>query len=289
MPCYHPIPAEIQYESRGGEPPRRRMALHPKDSDGWKRSATHWLRCGKCLECREMNQQYLAIRIKHEARRHEHNQFLTLTYNENNVPDGLQKEHMTKFWKRLRYHIGVKKYLECGEYGDETHRPHYHAAALGLEINDLKKWDTESSRSETVEKIWGNGIVTISELTWGRMKYVAGYVLKKAGYRKQLYCTEEGEELEAPYRKMSQGLGAEWIKKYKSDLRNGYLQEDNVKYPIPRYYMDKIKETDPTLTKYIEEQKQKIDNTLTKEDRRLLNNEETIRMQQIKRSKRDKL
>lgn len=266
------------------------MKLHPKGEP------THWLPCGKCLGCREIQQQQLALRVTHEATSYIDNHFLTLTYSEEQCPDGLEKRHMQLFWKKIRraqsrllhnrrsHTLSQIKHLTCGEYGDQTRRPHYHAAALGLVINDLKKWDIENSTSETISNIWGMGIVTISPLTEDRINYVAGYVLKKAGYRKQIYCTEEGEELQSPYRDMSKGLGKAWIQKYQTDLRNGYLQHKGAKHTIPRYYMDIISKN-TQLKEYIEDQKTQNWKELTDQDRKLLHTGEKIRQKEIREQK----
>lgn len=285
MPCYHPIPAELEWIRYAGQTPKKYMKLHPEGEP------THWLPCQKCLGCREIQQQQLALRITHEATAYTHNHFLTLTYEEEKLPRGLQKHHMQNFWKKLRKQTTHKiKHLTCGEYGDRTQRPHYHAAVLNLAIADLKKWDSENNRSNTLEKLWAHGIVTVSELTPDRIKYVAGYVLKKAGYRKQIYCTEDGEELQGPYRNMSKGLGKEWLKKYATDLRNGYLQQDQSKYTIPRYYLDYIKKTNTQLHDTIEQAKTKNWKELTYQDRQLLHNAEKIRQKQIKdRKARDQI
>lgn len=254
------------------------MQLHPKGEP------THWLPCGKCLGCRELQQQQLALRVTHEARFYDNNQFLTLTYDEDNCPIGLQKRDMQNFWKRLRKHTHAKiKHLTCGEYGTRTQRPHYHAAALGLPISDLKKWDSENSRSDTLEKLWGNGIVTVTELTEDRIKYVAGYVLKKAGYQKQIYCDEDGVDLQPPYRDMSKGLGRQWLDKYSDDLRRGYVEQAGAKYSIPRYYADRIKKDKAELYRKIEQTKADNWKELTQEDRTLLHTGEKIRQLEIKR------
>lgn len=260
------------------------MKLHPKGEP------THWLPCGKCLGCREIQQQQLAIRVQHEARYYEHRHFLTLTYTEEKCPDGLRKDDMQRFWKRLRKNTSERiKHLTCGEYGDRTQRPHYHAAVLGLKIDDLKKWDSENSTSQTIDRLWGNGIVTVSELTEQRIQYVAGYVLKKAGYRRQTYCDEDGVELQAPYRDMSKGLGKQWIEAYATDLRNGYLQHNGAKHSIPRYYKDQISKNDTTLNQYIEAKKAENWKELTSTERQCLHTGEKIRQQQIKQKKRDKV
>lgn len=251
------------------------MKLHPKTEP------THWIPCGKCLGCREIQQQQIALRVIHEAKSHDNKHFLTLTYSEDKLPDGLIKSDMQKLWKRLRRGGAKFKHLTCGEYGDRTQRPHYHAAVLGLAINDLKKWDSENSTSETLTNQWGNGIVTVSELTDARIQYVAGYVLKKAGYRRQIYCDEDGVDLQPPYRDMSKGLGKEWITRYQTDLRNGYLEHDGAKHTIPRYYKDIISKNEP-LNNYIEQKKTENRKELTAEDRYNLNTGEKIRIKQIK-------
>lgn len=251
---------------------------------------THWLGCGKCLGCREMQQQELAIRVQHEARYYDSNHFLTLTYDEENLPDGLQKREMQLMWKRTRKATGAKfKHLTCGEYGERTQRPHYHAAVLGLPIDDLKKWDSENSTSETLTKIWGNGNVLIAPLTTERIRYVAGYVLKKAGYKKQIYCDPDGVELEPPFRTRSQGLGKTWIQDYKNDLRHGYLQEQKAKYSIPRYYKDILKKNDPKLLERIENENANRLKEMTSKDLECLHTGEKIRQQQLKDRRRDRV
>lgn len=299
MPCYHPIPAESVYDPHTK---KRTMKLHAGEP-------THWLPCGKCLGCREVTQQQLAIRVHHEARYYTDKHFLTLTYDEEKCPPGIQHRDMQLLWKRVRKHFAIKtkvpgkrpnrqktiitprdlKHLTCGEYGDRTQRPHYHAAVLGLPLNDLRKWDSENHTSETLTNLWGNGIVTVSELTFDRIKYVAGYVLKKAGYRKQIYITEDGEELEPPYRHMSQGLGERWVTDYGNDLRLGYLQHDGAKYAIPRYYMDRIS-TNDRLIAQIQESRAKTETLLTPEEVKCRHNGEKIRQKRLRDLKhRDKI
>lgn len=279
MPCYHPLPAAL--ETYGAKPPyKRRMKLNPKGQP------THWLPCGKCLGCRELQQQQLAIRVIHEARWYTDKWFVTLTYDEAHCPTGLIKADMQKFYKRLRRAQPIKfKHLTCGEYGDRTQRPHYHAALMGLVINDLKPWDVENSKSQFIDEIWGMGNVMISPLTDNKIKYVAGYVLKKAGYRRQHYCDEDGVELQPPYRDMSKGLGKQWLEKYAEDLRLGYLQHEGVKYAIPRYYADKIKAQIPTLSHRIETEKSKNWRELTEEDRTRLRVGEKIREIELRKKR----
>lgn len=282
MPCFHPIPA------RELAPGNIRLRVHPT-------AATHWLPCGTCLGCRDAETATWALRLKHEARSHSHNTFLTLTYDDDNLPEGLQITDMQRFWKRLRKAVPEKfKHFYCGEYGDRTKRPHYHAAVMGLNpIGDEKKWDNESHTSAKLNEIWGNGIVTTAELTPARMAYVAGYVLKKAGYKRQHFLIQGEDgipiEVQAPFRRMSQGIGRQWLGKYQEDLKHGYVQTDERKQRIPRYYRDILDKQNPHLAAYI---KQNLDDERQMRpppDRERNKAAEIIRTQQIKRAKRNKI
>ena len=65
---------------------------------------------------------------------HPHNAYITLTYNDDHLPanGSLQPRDLQLFWKRLRKARtpGIR-YYACGEYGDQTARPHYHAIIFG--------------------------------------------------------------------------------------------------------------------------------------------------------------
>ena len=116
-----------------------------------------------CPGCKMANAASWANRMEMELPYHENAWFLTLTYDNENVPYratwdtltgevitenlSLCYEDMQKFWKRLRRHIeyhekrkGKLMYFQAGEYGSQTHRPHYHAIVYDLPIKqeDLK-------------------------------------------------------------------------------------------------------------------------------------------------------
>ena len=101
------------------------------------------LPCGHCLACRIARSREWASRIIHEMVYYEDTMFLTLTYNDDNLPSdvGLHKDDLQRFFKRLRKALDTKKirYFACGEYGDTTSRPHYHAIIFGLGLNEIDK------------------------------------------------------------------------------------------------------------------------------------------------------
>lgn len=107
-----------------------------------------------------------------EALVHPSASFVTLTYNEENVPEdgSVSPRHLQLFLKRLRFNADRKfRYFGVGEYGDHTWRPHYHLAIFGL----------HSAESDLVRRSWGLGHVLLGELTYDSAAYVAGYVTKK--------------------------------------------------------------------------------------------------------------
>lgn len=166
------------------------------------------INCGQCADCKLQKSREWATRCMLETREHKDNYFLTLTYDNEHLPlvqkadletgellnewnPTLYPPDLQKFWKRLRDHwkrkhgvnIGIR-YYACGEYGEKKDRPHYHAIVFGLPINDLKP-DHKSKRgnmnfiSEEIQKIWGNGIVAVGDVTWESCAYTARYIMKK--------------------------------------------------------------------------------------------------------------
>ena len=123
MPCFHPITA---YNKIGGG-----ITWTYSESNATKIQIS----CKQCTGCRQENQRQWAIRCIHEASLHLNNIFVTLTYNNENLPkhNTLVKEHFQLFMKRLRKHKKATKhnkirYFHCGEYGEKNSlRPHYHA------------------------------------------------------------------------------------------------------------------------------------------------------------------
>lgn len=171
--------------------------------------------CGKCLGCKVDYQNLWATRIQLETSNYANNYFLTLTYNEDNVPKSLQidpvtgkthfynvlvKKELSRFVKRLRRLLDYRKLdkikvLCAGEYGDNGLRPHFHIIACNLNLPDLEffyykgrkgawKLDYETGdevyyRSNIVEKAWGKGFCLVTRVTPNNCSYVASYVNKK--------------------------------------------------------------------------------------------------------------
>lgn len=121
-----------------------------------------------------------------ESMTHDSSCFVTLTYRDNEVPDGhtLDPAHTQKWIKRLRRSIkGKIRFFVVGEYGDETERPHYHAALFGYANCEYgrtrmkRKYCCE--QCELVKKTWKHGSVMLGSLTMDSAEYVAKYTTKK--------------------------------------------------------------------------------------------------------------
>lgn len=105
----------------------------------------------------------------------------------------LEPKHMKLWLKRFRKALTDKRRPDgsettirifyVGEYGDETFRPHYHAAVFGYP--SCRYLRTRNHRSaccdvcELVRTTWGKGRVEVGTLEAASAGYVAGYVTKK--------------------------------------------------------------------------------------------------------------
>lgn len=185
------------------------------------------LPCNNCKGCKIAHSREWAFRILCEfTSMRGQGAFITLTYNEENNPVTLVKEDFQKFIKRLRKDIDYKiKYFACGEYGENTNRPHYHAIILGLLSEDFK----------LIEQNWPYGFVQVGTVTYESCKYVTGYIDKKYGVKKnQEVYLDNG--LLPPFQLVSQGLGLDFFKQ----LDPNTLTLHGNKISVPRYFIDKL-------------------------------------------------
>lgn len=207
------------------------------------------------------------MRIMAEAKLNEDNAFVTLTYSDEQLPEhgGLVKRDCQLFMKRLRKTTGAKiRYFLCGEYGDSTFRPHYHAALFGYQFPDLELLFTNANgdrlfTSELCDRIWGKGHCTVGHVQWESAGYIAGYVTKKqTGKNATIYESlgEDGELLtiEPPFALMSRrpGLGREWYDRFKTDCYpNDYLVHENHKMQPPKYFEKILERENPDQWKAV--------------------------------------
>lgn len=247
MACYQPIPA---YQDGQG-------AVRLGPGLGTENLA---LPCGKCIGCRTTRATQWARRCQHEATMWEHNCFLTLTYADERLPENghLQPKALQLFIKRLRRYSDSRgncinrsgragiRYFGCGEYGDNTERPHYHLLLFNCQFGDGRKVTKDLYTSEAVAHLWPDGHNRIGELTPAAASYVAQYNLKKIGAGD---FDRDGVWRPPPFLRMSlkPAIGAHWLQRYYEDLQHGYLVNDARKEGLPRYYKNYIKKHQPEL------------------------------------------
>jgi len=233
--------------------------------------------CGQCIGCRIDKSKEWAARIVHESQMHQENTFVTLTYDQKNLPhDGsLKKSDFQKFMKRLRRRHEDKtiRYFHCGEYGEKLSRPHYHACIFGIDFSDRVPYsqanDVITWTSEELTDIWGMGFTTCGELNYATAGYTSRYILKKiTGNRAEDHYTKldpyTGEliKIQPEYvtmslgRKKGEGIGGTFYKKYESD----FFPRDECPIPgkgvyksVPKYYERIFAEKDPDTYEQIKQ------------------------------------
>lgn len=144
------------------------------------------LPCGQCTGCRLEHSRQWAMRCVHESKMHAENCVLSLSYDPEHLPESMSlvKRDLTLFFKRFRKKIGRFRYYACGEYGERSRRPHYHAAIFGKDIPDKRfykksKIGTNLYTSELMNEVWGKGFVVVGDLDFESCAYIARYVVDK--------------------------------------------------------------------------------------------------------------
>lgn len=195
----------------------------------------------------------------HEASLYEHNYFVTLTYDEDHIHPfwSLKKKDYQDFMKRLRKKkgTGIKQYY-CGEYGDRTGRPHFHAILFNCDFDDKQLFTRRDGNelyiSDMLNDTWGMGFCTIGNVTFESAAYVARYCMKKltgpAAQDGYWSWNEDGEiaPVEPEFSHQSNGIGKQWLEKFGSDVYpSGGVLHRGMELKPPRYY-DKIWEEQET-------------------------------------------
>lgn len=174
--------------------------------------------CGQCIACRLNKVRDWTIRLMHESRFHKDSVFLTLTYDNEHLPENgsLKKEDMQNFMKRLRNHCPNIRFFGCGEYGERYSRPHYHLIIFGLSINDPifkgKVYDRKSKGYYLLSPLWKNGNMYVGDVTYSSCRYVASYVNKKQfGKKGQEFYSKKNILPEFTLMSRRPGIGSDFV------------------------------------------------------------------------------
>lgn len=244
MPCFHPMPAVRMSDGS--------VKFISRNKSGVE--GTLELPCGQCIGCRLERSRQWAMRCLHESSLHEHNCFITLTYDDSNLPPGCSLDYVDfqKFMKRLRKRIkSPVRFYVGGEYGENgTIRPHFHACLFGYDFLDKVYFKRTSSgekiyTSKLLESLWPLGLSSVGNVTFESAAYIARYCVQKvtgdlaeAHYR---VITDDGEIIdrvpEFNHMSLKPGIGAKWLEKFRTDVfPRDYVVINGVKTKPPKYY-----------------------------------------------------
>ena len=222
------------------------------------------LPCGQCVGCRLERSRQWAIRCMHEASLYKDNCFITLTYDEEHLPEdySLHYDDFQRFMKRLRKRFQGKtiRFYMAGEYGENFGRPHFHACIFNLDFEDKYLWQKTDSgskiyRSKILEELWPFGYSSIGEVNFQSAAYVARYIMKKVTgdmaeqhYEEVNFTTGEIIQRKPEFNKMSlkPGIGYKWYEKYKDDVYpHDYVIVNGKKCKPPKFYDKKYADDYP--------------------------------------------
>lgn len=191
------------------------------------------------------------FRITKEMERAHTPLFVTLTYDEQNVPitpsgkKTLKKSDVQDWMKRLRHHYKKHsnekiRYYIVGEYGTKTTRPHYHAILLNMRLPEI------------IQETWGKGFTYSPTVRNGGVSYVLKYVSKERG--------KWTDDRQREFSLVSNGIGENYItdetrRYHTSNIRNAYVTTGNgLKIRMPKYYKEKIydEEKRGEVTRYLQ-------------------------------------
>lgn len=279
MSCYRPLLGKFQ----GYEDGKPQYKIQPCSGISAEYPDIN-VPCGHCIGCRLDKSRQWADRMMLELDHSKTAIFATLTYDPLNVPvacsldDGsvlftLDKRDVQLFMKRLRKAFNgreIRFYL-AGEYGSQTHRPHYHAILFGLSLSDfpdlrpvsLNSFGQLLYTSEKFYNIWKLGNVALAEVSWQTCAYVARYCVKKmSGDVSRETYDSFGVEPEFALMSRRPGIAGfydlehpdliERSKQYFSDV-NGASPRTSC--PTPKFVFQKLQLTNPELYDRIKAQR----------------------------------
>lgn len=277
MTCYHPLKG---YRAKSVNPSGKRGIVFNR-KDGYSDLPVE-VPCGQCIGCRLERSRQWAVRCVHEAQLYEDNCFITLTYDNEHLPDDLSVNvrDFQLFMKRLRKRFPGKKirFFHCGEYGETCRccdnqefnctcseytagpgRPHYHACLFNIDFEDKvlfrEKNGVKLYTSEVLQSLWPYGYTTVGDVTFDSAAYVARYITKKitgdqadAHYQKINVRTGEICTLKPEYTTMSRrpGIGKAWWDLYKHDVYpDDFIAINGKEVKPPKYYENLLEIENP--------------------------------------------
>ncbi len=228
--CYRPWRAQTQETGRPLPSPEGDLLLP----------------CGKCHECLSARSSEWATRCKHEMASYTENCFLTLTYDNENLPKHLfqRKLKFKNFMKNLRRSTNGKdmRYIVSHEFGSKTKRLHHHVLLMGHDFpNQVFQQKSPKGHplftSESLSKLWKHGYHSIGTATPETAYYIASYALKSTSVEAMNESGEIQTFKDCFNSSNRPGIGLKYLEKNLTQLLDS-------KEKLPRYYVKKLKEWD---------------------------------------------
>lgn len=284
MACLYPVHA---WRSREINPETGKYGITFNPIKALNSTNSMALTCGRCIGCRIDRSGDWAVRNMHEAQLWSQSCFLTLTYDDKNLPTdfSVHVEPLQLFFKKLRHRVPQKiRYFACGEYGEddpdplEGNRPHFHALVYNYRPSDLKlhsrNLDNPLYTSEKLATLWPYGFSTVGNVTYQSAAYVARYTQKKISgdpapeHYTRVHpvsgniCHVRPEFMVCSRRP---GIGDGWFETYKSDIYPAdFVVVNGKQHRVPKYYHRKLTEEEQKKSnnrRAVHARKHKDDNT----------------------------
>lgn len=192
--------------------------------------------CGKCPACLANIRQEWTFRLNSEFLACSFGLFVTLTYDDEHLPHDLSvnKRDVQLFLKRLRKELGNRsfRYFVTAEYGDNTHRPHYHGLFFFSFPFSSKIYDQ-------ITRNWQNGFCDFGDIEPASVAYCTKYCMKQ---------TVVPDDRKPVFRLMSRNpaIGSNYLEKnaaYHVESMN--LSRASLPWctsRLPRLFRDKLKD-----------------------------------------------
>lgn len=201
-----------------------------------------YIKCRKCDECKASYASEWSVRCAHEFQMRKLGAFITLTIDDSKANLFNTEKNLRHYCKRcvkgnryIKYPInytlckgllldelkrirdniykryGIKiRYFGCGEYGEESERPHYHILIFGYSFPDKKQIDISKKGvpiyySEELQSMWKYGLTTVQEINHRACMYTAKYVTKKLKFTDDISLQEQYFGREPEFLIMSKG------------------------------------------------------------------------------------
>lgn len=257
MTCYYPLMAF--YSKEIGKTGKRGITFNRSASFS---GAPLRLPCSQCHGCRLDRSLQWGVRCMHEKQLHDTSCFVTLTYDDDHLPEGgtLVPDDHRLFMYRMRKRMGkgIRFYM-CGEYGEDTKRPHYHYLFFNRDFSDRKflKMSKQGDRYDTsasLRELWPHGNNIIGDVTLESCCYVARYICDKitgdmASAHYEVFTADGVLVNRVPeFTRMSRspGLASEWYEKYgrHAHLSGDFAVLNGKRVRMPRFYDKRFADLD---------------------------------------------